>query len=292
MNRLFHQITIFMLIESLLFIWSKPVSAQQNYNMKKNMKSAYAPINGIKMYYEVYGDGNIPLILIHGGGSTIETSFGNLIPLLADYGQIVAVELQAHGRTSDRNTPETFEQDADDVAALIKYLKIEKANILGFSNGGTTSLQIAIRHPELVNKIVVISGVYKREGLIAGFFDGMQHASLENMPGPLKSAFLDVNSNEKSLRTMFEKDKDRMINFKDYSDADIKSIRAKTLLIVADKDVITVEHTLKISQLITGATLAVLPGVHGSCIGEICTAVKGSKLPKATSILIREFLDE
>jgi len=281
-----------MLIESLLFIWSKPVSAQQNYNMKKNMKPAYAPINGIKMYYEVYGDGNIPLILIHGGGSTIETSFGNLIPLLADYGQIVAVELQAHGRTSDRNTPETFEQDADDVAALIKYLKIEKANILGFSNGGTTSLQIAIRHPELVNKIVVISGVYQREGLIAGFFDGMQHASLDNMPEPLKSAFLNVNPNEKNLQTMFEKDKDRMINFKDYSDADIKSIRAKTLLIVADKDVITVEHTLKISQLITGAKLAVLPGVHGSCIGEICTAVKDSKLPKATSILIREFLDE
>jgi len=281
-----------MLVESLLFLWSTPVSAQQKNNMEKNIKSGYAPINGIEMYYETHGDGNIPLVLIHGGGSTIETSFGNLIPLLADYGQIVAVELQAHGRTADRNMPETFEQDADDVAALIKYLKIEKANILGFSNGGTTALQFAVRHPELVNKIVAISAVYKRDGLIAGFFEGMQHASLEDMPEPLKKAYLKVNPNEKGLQTLFEKDKNRMISFKDYGDDAIKSIRAKTLFIVADKDVVTVEHTLKMSQLLANSELAVLPGVHGSCIGEICTTVKGSKLPEATAVLIKDFLNQ
>ena len=281
-----------MLVESLLFLWSTPVSAQQNNNMEKNLKSGYAPINGIKMYYEIHGTGNTPLILIHGGGSTIETSFGNLIPLLTGYGQIVALELQAHGRTSDRNTAETFEQDADDVATLIKYLKIEKANILGFSNGGTTALQLGIRHPELVNKIVAISAAYKRDGLIAGFFEGMQQASLENMPDPLKKAYLKVNPNEKGLQSMFEKDKNRMINFKDYSNDAIKSIRAKTLFIVADKDVITVEHTIKMSQLVADAQLAVLPGMHGACIGEVCTTVKDSKLPEATSILIKDFLSQ
>ena len=281
-----------MLVESLLFLWSTPISGQQNNNMERNIKSGYALINGIKMYYEIQGNGNIPLVLIHGGGSTIETSFGNLIPLLTGYGQIVALELQAHGRTSDRNTAETFEQDADDVAALIKYLKIEKANILGFSNGGTTALQLAIRHPELVNKIVAISAAYKRDGLIAGFFEGMRHASLENMPEPLKKAYLKVNPNEKGLKSMFEKDKNRMINFKDYSDDALKSINAKTLFIVADKDVITVEHSLKMSQLVPDAQFAVLPGVHGSCIGEICSAVKGGKLIEATSILIKDFLSQ
>ena len=281
-----------MLVESLLFLWSTPVSAQQNNNIEKNLKSGYAPINGIKMYYEIHGAGNIPLILIHGGGSTIETSFGNLIPFLTGYGQIVALELQAHGRTSDRNTEETFEQDADDVTALIKHLKIEKANILGFSNGGTTALQLAIRHPELVNKVVAISAAYKRDGLISGFFEGMQHASLENMPDPLKKAYLKVNPNEKGLQIMFEKDKNRMINFKDYSDDALKSIKAETLFIVADKDVITVEHTLKMSQLVANAQLAVLPGVHGSCIGEVCAAIKDSKLPEVASILIKEFLNQ
>jgi len=129
----------------------------QTTNMEKANSTGYAPVNGIKMYYEIYGDGKIPLVLIHGGGSTIESSFGNMIPLLSDYGKLIGVELQAHGRTSDRNGPETFEQDADDVAALLKYLKIDKANFLGFSNGGTTTTQIAIRHPEIVNKIVVVS---------------------------------------------------------------------------------------------------------------------------------------
>jgi len=280
-----------MLVESLLFLWSTPVSAQQNNDMERNIQSSYAPINGIKMYYEIHGAGNIPLILIHGGGSTIETSFGNFIPLLTDYGQIIAVELQAHGRTSDRNTDETFEQDADDVAALIKYLKIEKANILGFSNGGTTALQLGTSHPELVNKIVAVSAAYKRDGFISGFFEGMQQASLENMPDPLKKSYLKVNPNEKGLQIMFEKDKNRMINFKDYSDDALKSIKAETLFIVADKDVITVEHTIKMSQLVANAQLAVLPGVHGSCIGEVCTTVKDSKLPEATTVLIKDFLN-
>ncbi|RYD80683.1 MAG: alpha/beta hydrolase [Sphingobacteriales bacterium] len=279
-----------MLVESLLLLWSAPVSSQQNA-MEKNVISGYAPVNGIKMYYEIRGEGKIPLVLIHGGGSTIETSFGNLIPLLADYGKIIAVELQAHGRTSDRNAPETFEQDADDVAELLKYLKIDKANLLGFSNGGTTSLQIAIRHPEIVQKIVAVSAVYKRDGLIQGFFEGMQHASLDNMPEPLKEAYLKVNNSAKGLQVMFEKDKNRMLNFKDYTDDDIKTIKAKTLLIVGDKDVITVNHTAKMAQLIADSQLMVLPGIHGSCIGEICAAVEGSKLPEATSILIREFLE-
>jgi len=292
MNRLTYKIIIFMLVESLLFLWSTPLNAQNTAEMKQSMSAGYAPVNGIKMYYEVYGEGNIPLILIHGGGSTIETSFGNFLPLLQDYGKIIAVELQAHGRTTDRNKPETFEQDADDVAALIKFLKLEKVNILGFSNGGTTTLQIAIRHPEVVNKIVAISASYKRDGLINGFFDGMKNASLDNMPAPLKKGFLDVNPSQKGLQTMFEKDKNRMLNFKDYDDEAIKSVKAKALFIVADNDVITIEHTVKMSHMVSGSQLAVLPGVHGSCIGEVCVNIEGSKIPEATSLLIKEFLNE
>src|SRR5215217_2041425 len=133
-------------------------------------KSGHAPVNGISMYYEVHGEGALPLILIHGGGSTIETSFGVLLPLLALNHKVIALELQAHGRTTDRDKPESFEQDADDVAALLTHLNIDRANILGFSNGGTTTLQLAIRHPQLVNKIVVMAGAYKRDGFMNGFF--------------------------------------------------------------------------------------------------------------------------
>src|SRR5688572_30505088 len=118
-------------------------------------QSGHSDVNGIKMYYEVYGEGK-PLVLIHGGGSTIQTSFGRIIPLLAKTRKVIGVELQAHGRTSDRNVPISFEQDADDVNGLLKNLNIDKADVLGFSNGGNTTMQLAIRHPEVVNRIILL----------------------------------------------------------------------------------------------------------------------------------------
>ena len=178
----------------------------------------YADVNGIKMYYEIHGEGK-PLVLIHGGGSTIQTSFGNILSLFAQHYKVIAVELQAHGHTSDRNAPETFEQDADDVATLLKQLNISKAFIFGFSNGASTTLQIAIRHLQLPEKIVVASGAYKRDGFIPGFFDGFKNATLNTMPQGLRDAFLKINSDSAALLNMFNKDVARMVAFKDWNDA-------------------------------------------------------------------------
>jgi len=253
-------------------------------------RTGYAPVNGINIYYELYGKGEIPLVLIHGGGSTIQSSFGEFLPLIADYGKIIGVELQAHGRTNDRNAPESFEQDADDVVGLLEYLNIPKANFLGFSNGGTTTMQIAIRHPQIVNKIIIVSAAFKREGFISGFFENMPHATIDNMPQPLKDAYLDVASNENGLHTMFRKDKERMINFKDIPDQLVQSISAPALIITGDQDVTTVDHAVLISQMVKGSKLLVVPGTHGSFIGEVCSIVKGSKIPEATATVILEFL--
>ena len=137
----------------------------------RTFKSGYSDVSKLNMYYEVYppssqADGKgMPLVLIHGGGSTIQTSFGRVIPLFSKSRQLICVELQAHGRTGDRNTPISFKQDADDVATLLKNLQINKADILGFSNDGNTALQMAITHPELCNKIVAGSVLLKRDGL-------------------------------------------------------------------------------------------------------------------------------
>jgi pimeloyl-ACP methyl ester carboxylesterase len=250
----------------------------------------YAPVNGIKMYYEIHGNGSIPLVLIHGGGSTIETTFGYILPILASKGKIIAVELQAHGRTSDRDVAESFEQDADDVAGLLAYLKVDKADFFGFSNGGNTAMQIAIRHPAVVNKLVIVSSFYKRSGLTAGFFNFMQTASLDNMPAPLKTAYKKVAADETGLQIMHDKDKERMIRFQDWSNDAICSINAPTLLIIGNHDIVIPEHALEMSRLMPHAELVILPGTHGSCIGEICTAVKGSKIPELTAALIQEFL--
>jgi pimeloyl-ACP methyl ester carboxylesterase len=249
----------------------------------------YAPVNGIKMYYEIYGKGEMPIVLIHGGGSTIETSFHYLLPLLAAHRRVIALETQGHGRTNGRNGPETFEQDADDVAALLRYLQIGKADFLGFSNGGSTVLQIAIRHPDLVDKIIPISGAYRRDGLVPGFFENMPKATLDVMPAVLRDAFLKLVPDSAKLLTMFQKDKQRMIDFPDWSDDDLRSIKAPAMIISSDRDVITPEHSVRMARMIPGARLVILPGVHGAVIGTLDAGV-GKGYADVVAMLVEEFL--
>lgn len=253
------------------------------------MKSAYADVNGIKMYYETYGKGK-PLVLIHGGGSTIQSTFGRIIPLLQNHYHIIAVELQNHGRSGFRAEAETFEQDAEDVIALLHTIGISKAVFLGFSNGGTTSLLIANKQPGMVERLILIAATYKREGMIPGFFDYMSQATISEMPKELKEAFLKVNNDTAKLQIMFEKDRDRMINFKDYPDELLTSIQSPALIINADKDVIVNEHALKMHQLIKNSRLVILPGIHGKCIGEIATPEADTGQIHVTVSLITEFL--
>ena len=256
--------------------------------------SGYAPVNGLRMYYQIYGNGTVPLVLIHGGGSTIESSFGRLLPLLSVNRKVIAVELQAHGRTNDRDAPESFEQDADDVAALLRYLKIDKADLLGFSNGASTVLQIAIRHPEIAGRIVAASGAYKRDGFIPGFFDGFGKATLADMPASLQAAYLAVAPDKNGLQTMFDKDVARMVAFKDWNEDDLRSIKSPALIIAAQHDVVTPEHAVELSRLIPGAQLGILPGPHGLFIGaaEAGPSNNGVKLTRITAALIEAFLEE
>ena len=287
---------ITLLILSLLVIISCTNSKDRSMSAKSEVKlikkdSGYAPVKGLKMYYEIHGEG-VPLVLIHGGGSTIQTSFGKILPLLALHYKVIAVELQAHGHTNDRDSAVSFEQDAEDVAGLIQYLKISKANFLGFSNGGNTAMQVAIRHSDLVDKLVIISSFYKRDGMIPGFFESMQQATLENMPTLLKTYYLQINNDQKGLQNMFNKDKERMLHFKDWRDEDLASIKNPSLIISGDKDVTTREHTVKMSHIIPNAQLLILPGTHGSFIGEVCSTEEGSKMPETTVTIIKEFLDK
>ncbi len=254
--------------------------------------SGYASVNGLKMYYEIYGtDVHAPLVLIHGGGSTIQTSFGRILHALAKTHKVIAVELQAHGHTADINRPLSFEQDADDVAALLKHLNIDKADILGFSNGASTTLQLAIRHPELVNKIIVASTFYKKDGAQPWFWDFMAKATFEGMPQPLKDAFLKLNPDSNALHRMYERDVTRMQSFRDISEELMKTIKAPAFIIIGDKDVVRPEHAVEMYRLLPHATLAILPGGHGDYIGEITTPWNNT-LIAATVTMINKFLNE
>lgn len=268
-----------------------------NHQIKATVKdtlisqNGYSEVNGIKMYYEIYGQGK-PLVLIHGGGSTIQTTFGRVIPMLAKHRRIIAVELQAHGRTSDREKDVSFEQDADDVATLLKNLNIDKADFFGFSNGGTTTMQIAIRHPEIVDKTILGSALCKRNGVPAQFWDFMKQAQLANMPEQLKEAYIQVAPNPNGLQIMHDKDAKRMVNFRDIPDEQIKSIKAPTLIIIGDQDIIKPEHALEMRRQIANSELAIIPGVHGEYIEEITTLKFDSKEADFVIPMIESFLDK
>jgi pimeloyl-ACP methyl ester carboxylesterase len=250
---------------------------------------SYASVNGLKMYYEVHGDG-FPLVLIHGGGSTIGTTFGRILPTLAKTHRVIAVELQAHGHTADIDRPLSFEQDADDVAALLQQLGIHKADIFGFSNGASTTLQIAIRHPELLHKLVVASTMYKRDGAYPWLWDSFTHPELGQMPRPLADAYLQINPDSAALRTMFDRDVARMRSFRDIKDEEMRSIQAPALILIGDHDIVRPEHAVEMYRLMPHATLVILPGGHGEYIGEITTAKPGRHYPALS--IIEEFLDE
>lgn len=238
--------------------------------MTSAQSGKYAEVNGLKMYYEIHGEG-FPLVLIHGGGSTLETTFGRIIPFLQKTHKVIAVEMQAHGHTADIERPLSFEQDADDVAALLKHLKINKADVFGFSNGASTTLQIAVRHPQMVNKIIVASTMYKMAGAMPGFADMMKNATFEAMPQPYKDAFLKINRDKNALYQMYKRDVTRMQNFKDMTDAQIKSITAPALIIAGNQDVVTPEHAVEMYRNMQKGQLVILPGGHGDYIGELTT---------------------
>jgi len=255
------------------------------------VKSGFARVNGLRMYYETHGAGGTPLVLIHGGGSTIGTNFGRVLPQLSRSRRVIAVEVQAHGHTLDIDRPFTFEQDADDVAALLDSLHVPKADILGFSNGGTTALQIAIRHPAKVNRLVIASSNYRRDGMQAGFWDFMEKGTYADMPKPYEVAYLKINPSQTGVHAMHDRDAKRMLAFKDIPDESIRAIQAPALVVVGDKDVVRPEHALALSRTLPHARLCILPGTHGSYLGEIMTPNVSDRTVAIFADLVTGFLD-
>jgi len=233
-----------------------------------------APIRGIEMYYEIHGPAQggkvgVPLVLLHGGGSTLDASFGHALPFFARDRQVIAIEEQGHGRTSDRDAPFRFDTSADDVDALLAHLGVERADLLGFSNGASVALQVAIRHPARVRKLVFASSFTKRDGARPELWGFLAKADFATMPQPLKDEFLRVNPDPAKLRNMHDKDLARMRSFEDVPDEALRALRAPTLVLLGDRDVTRLEHAIEITRLIPDARLLVVPGGHGDYWGEI-----------------------
>jgi len=240
--------------------------------------AGYAPVNGLQLYYEIHGkpakDG-VPLVLLHGGGSTIETSFGKLIPLVSRSRQVIAFEQQGHGHTADVDRPFSFEQSAEDAVALLRHLHVAKADFFGYSNGGHITLEIALRHPEVVRSLILESAFFSRDGTDPRFWQGFDHAKLDDMPPELRKAYLATAPHPEQLPSFFAKTVQRMREFKGWTPAQIQTIRAPTFLVLGDRDVVRVEHAAQMQHLLPDARLAVLPAADHLALPDRAPDVAG-----------------
>jgi len=219
----------------------------------------YAAVNGLRIYSEVHGAGR-PLLLLHGGGSTIETTFGHILPALARQRQVIAFEQQGHGHTADLDRPFAFESSADDAAALLRHLEVGPADVFGYSNGGSIALQMGIRHPKLVRRLVAASAIFRRDGMEPDFWESMRHATLDSMPAELKDAYRRTSPHPERLQSFHDKSVRRMLDFQDWPAEAIRSIAAPTLVLIGDRDVVRPEHAVETFRLLPHGQLAILPG--------------------------------
>lgn len=235
--------------------------------------SGYAPVNGLEMYYEIHGSGEPPLILLHGAFSAIGTSFGKSLPGLAESRQVIGFELQAHGRTADIDRPMTYEALADDIAAALDHLGVEKADVFGYSTGAAIALHLALRHPEKVRKLVLASVSYSLSGVHPGLMDGLGEMKPEMMFGsPWHDEYMQIAPRPEDFETLFWKKTEMDGGIRDLSPEEVQSIQSPMLLIIGDSDLVRPEHAVEMFRLVGGGVfgdtpagppasqLAILPG--------------------------------
>lgn len=236
-------------------------SIAQNNNLKS---SGYAPVNGQKIYYEIYGDGK-PLVLLHGSFMTIGMNWGQLILQLSKTYKVIALEMQGHGHTSLGNRPLSLENFADDIAKTMSYLKIDSTDIVGYSFGGTLAYQLAIKNPKLVKRMIIISSTYKFMGWQKECRDAIQSMKPEFLNNtPLRAEYVKVAPDSTEWTRFLEK----MIAFdkQDYNlgDQNISNIKSPVLLISGDNDGVDKPILMDTYKRLGGCVFADMLGVPKS----------------------------
>jgi pimeloyl-ACP methyl ester carboxylesterase len=232
-------------------------------NVRASAKGDYAEVNSLEIYYEVHGTGR-PLVVLHGAYMTIG-AMGAIVPGLAETRQVIAVELQGHGHTADVDRPITYEQMADDTAALLGHLGMGQADVFGYSMGGGVALQLAIRHPGLVRKLVAASASYTSDGMQPELHGMVPSITPEMFAGsPIEAAYLEVAPNPGDFPRLVEKLKRLDMTPFVWPAEDVRGIGAPTLIVVGDSDAIRLEHAVEMFRLLGGGAMGDLAGLPNS----------------------------
>ena len=258
-------------------------TAKGPWGGKSEVTGKYADVNGIKLYYEIHGTGH-PLVLLHGGlGAT--SMFGPNLPALAKGRQVIAADLQGHGRTADIDRPISPELMAEDIAALIKYLKLDRPDVMGYSLGGGVAFFVALRHPELVGKLVLVSTPIRRNAFYPDILGQQGQVTAEAAEAmkqtPMYQLYASIAPRPEDWPRLLTKMGESMKNDYDFT-KEFGKLGATTLIVAADADIFPPAHAVEVFGLLGGgkrdggwdgsgrpkSQLAILPGLTHYNIGS------------------------
>jgi pimeloyl-ACP methyl ester carboxylesterase len=259
------------------------------------LTTGYAPVNGLEMYYEIHGSGGTPLVLLHGGLFNIDLQFGELIPSLSATRQVIAADFQAHGRTNDIDErPLTIPNLASDVVGLLQHLGVEKVDVFGYSIGGAVTTELAVRHPELVRKVVVSSSAFSLDGDRPENAGAVDALTVDMIAGtPMEQEYLAKSPHPDKLQELLNKLGRFDHDFTGWTEDEIRSIAAPTLITVGDCDMVRLDHAVRFLQLRGGDVNGDFVGVPASQLAVLpgTTHFFGMSRPSLVLELVVPFLD-
>ena len=261
-------------------------------------RTGYAPVNGLRMYYEIHGDpiaDTVPLVLLHGGLFNIDLQFGGLIPSLAATRQVIAADFQGHGRTNDLDDrPLTIPSLASDVVGLLRHLGIERADVFGYSIGGAVATELAVRHPELVRKAVISSASFSRDGDRPENAGAMDEFTVDMIAGtPMEQEYRAKSPHPDKLQQLLDKLGRFDHDVTGWTEDEIRGIAAPTLITVGDCDMVRLDHAVRFLQLRGGDVNGDFVGVPASQLAVLpgTTHFFGLSRPSLVLELVVPFLD-
>jgi pimeloyl-ACP methyl ester carboxylesterase len=213
--------------------------------------TGYAPVNGLKMYYEIHGSGSgEPLVLLHGSFMTISNNWTAWIGELSKTRKVIAVEMQGHGRTADINRDFSHENLADDIAAMLDHLNIKQADLLGYSMGGGVAMQVAIRHPEKVRKVVSISAFFRHDGVVKEALDAFPKLTADTFKGsPIETEYRKLSPTPDEFPNFVKRVVAMALKPRDFGAAKLKATKAPFLFIHGDADGVRLDHISEMFRL-------------------------------------------
>ncbi|SDF73977.1 alpha/beta fold hydrolase [Mucilaginibacter sp. P25] len=272
-------------LKSILFIVIMFATSRSNGQQIKPSNSGYAPVNGIKVYYEVYGEGK-PLILLHGAFMTIDGNWAELIPELSKNRKVIAIELQGHGHTPFSDRKLSYATLAHDVEGVMDYLKIDSADVAGYSMGGSVAYKFAIQAPKRLKKLVIISSTYKSSGWLPEITNAFKSWKPELFMNTLMKAAYDAIAPDK---TKWSKFIGQMIAFArepfDFGDVNISKISAPALIIAGDNDGLDKFELAKTYKLLGGGVSADLAPMPKSQLAIVPSQGHVSLMMQTTTLL-------